>query len=149
MIGVTDFMILYKGDYIMTCGECGASAMRYQGKSLKDSKYTYCSERPCGTYKHGNYKAQGWTKVHKNSQPKWCPRKEKFMSVTIKDFVEHCMHDEGFIMGKPTNEKWWLDQLGFGYDIDENGEIYNISHDLDRFYKSVYNLLMLDKRYPK
>lgn len=58
----------------MTCGECSASARYYNGQYLDNSRYTYCSLRSSGSYQIGNYKANGWTKVNKNSKPKWCPR---------------------------------------------------------------------------
>lgn len=59
----------------MKCGNCEYSARIYNGQSLDKSKYTFCSLRKAGTYKHGNFKSFGWTKVLKTSEPKWCPLK--------------------------------------------------------------------------
>ncbi len=56
----------------MNCGECKYSARVDNGQNIDSSRYTYCSRR---THKTNN--KVKWTKVCKNSDPKWCPLKSE------------------------------------------------------------------------
>ena len=68
---------------------------------------------------------------------------------TVYSFAKHCMSDVEFNAGGiPTNEKAYLDSIGFSYtmngdDIEESGA------DLTEFYEAMFTRRRLYEKYSK
>lgn len=68
---------------------------------------------------------------------------------TVYDFAKHCMNDANFqVSGIPTNERKWLDAIGFEYTV-KDGCISNSGEDLSEFYNAMCTLLALNNKYAK
>lgn len=69
--------------------------------------------------------------------------------MTVIQFFNKCLKDpETRAGGIMENERKYLDAVGFKYTV-EDGRVVEYGEDLDEFYKILYSLLRLEKKYSK
>ena len=69
--------------------------------------------------------------------------------MTVYEFAKVCMKDEEFNRGGVVaNERKYLDAIGFKYTV-EDGQVMEYGEDLDKFFKAMVTLSVLNNKYSK
>lgn len=68
---------------------------------------------------------------------------------TVYSFVRHCLNDREFNAGGiPTNERRYLDAIGFSYTVND-GIVSESGEDLKAFYEAMATIKRLNDKYKK
>ena len=73
----------------------------------------------------------------------------EYITETVYGFVRHCMDDREFNAGGiPTNERRFLDAIGFPYAV-KDGNVEEAGEDLTAFYEAMATIRRLHYKYKK
>ena len=68
---------------------------------------------------------------------------------TVYSFVRHCLNDHEFNAGGiPTNERHYLDSIGFSYAV-KDGNVEEAGEELTAFYEAMATIRRLHYKYKK